>query len=277
MKNLLIAALLIFGISGCSPGDPSAGPPVDYPENWVVYSTLLEGNPAVVAVDLGLQDIAPAAGYTELVRISLPARQTDANGFPVDSELKHMIALEEKLETGARNRGAILIGRTTTAGYRNLFFAAGQGRELEKLVKGQLGNSDYQVAVKKDPSWAFFTNYLLPGPFETNRINNERILTRMEEAGDNLQAPRPVEHWFYFREMTNRSQMANWLIQEGFEVLDSLQVDEKNDLPLQLHVARTEQPVHRHIHELTWQLYTQAAAFNGAYEGWEAPLVRKER
>ncbi len=266
--------LLVWTLAGCISPDPDPASLPVYRSNWAVYSNQLEGSPAVIAVDLGLDSLAPLSSHPLLVRISLPARRTDENGFPVESEMRQMVRLEQELETAARNRGAILAGRTTGSGHRNLFFYVPYELSLEKTAKKVLATDQFPYAEKVDEKWSFFRQTLCPDRYEMHQVRNDMVINQLEEAGDDLSAPRPIDHWLYFPDAESRRQAIAAFEKEGFSVAGARKLEQPDPNPYELHLLRVDRVNRGYFYDLTLWMERQAEEKGGMYDGWETMLAR---
>lgn len=56
----------------------------------------------------------------------------------------------------------------------------------------------YQVECSEDKQWNFFLKGLYPNIYEKQTIYNREILSTCQENDDQVEVPRPIEHWLYF-------------------------------------------------------------------------------
>ena len=99
------------------------------------------------------------------------------------------------------------------------------------------------------------------------------MLIRLQEAGDPLSQPRPIEHWAYFKSTKARSVFQDSLKRYSFEPIgyDTLA---QSPMPYGIHFVRQDSIHTPYIHDLTWGLTQLAEGLGGAYDGWETIVVK---
>ena len=51
----------------------------------------------------------------------------------------------------------------------------------------------------------------------TNLCKIEKVVMQLEENGDNLDAPREIDHWIYFDNEQSRAQYVEKVIRKGYK------------------------------------------------------------
>jgi uncharacterized protein (TIGR01619 family) len=174
----------------------------------------------------------------------------------------------------ARECRAILSGRITTEGRRELYFYGETKDGFRNAVRDALKNFEgykFDIGEHEDPSWNQYLNVLYPSPENLERIANMDLLDRLVEKGDCLTVPREVHHWVYFGSESSRSLFRDALLSEGFRVQSEF--TENSPLPFGISIARIQSIERRIIDETVVYLFRLAESFGGEYTGWETPVV----
>lgn len=186
-------------------------------------------------------------------------------------------AFEDELCSALGQSNAILVGRITGAGRRELYFYAGDSNGFTNAVHRVSAHyPDYSVDMgdQPDPEWSQYLNVLYPGPRDFQRIQNRRVIAALEAEGDVLNTPRPVTHWIYFAESAQRAVAAAKLSAIGFQTENT---DPDTTSPagdIGLRIERVE-PVDEASIDATALLILDSIEGLGAeYDGWECPVMK---
>ena len=103
-------------------------------------------------------------------------------------------------------------------------------------------------------------------------MSNEKVLAKLQEAGDKLDKERLVDHWFYFSNAKSRNSFILYAKAKGFKIESKEMRDGAK--PFQLHISRVDKVDLPSISKLTLELRREARKYDGDYDGWEAFVVR---
>jgi hypothetical protein len=97
---------------------------------------------------------------------------------------------------------------------------------------------------------------------------------RLEEQGDSLTKPRPVDHNLYFPTAEARAAFLGQVAPLGFSVAGQRDHAQR-ELPFQLELVHTSAVELATIHAVVIDLAERAEALDGEYDGWGC-VVQKE-
>ncbi len=271
---------MLFLLTACQGGAPSELPPIElHQEDWAVFLRETEEGPAVITIDLGWAKPAPLGSHNKLMALTVTTREALPNGFPTEAEVEIVNGLQDKLIRALEKAGqGIFVGSRTSFGQKSLFFYLSDSREAERIA-GQVlaGFKSRPVGqdIREDPEWAAYLDTLYPSPQERGEIQNERVLQKLQEAGDRLRQPRPIDHWAQFSTTAQRDSFLRQAQAEGFEFVEMNVLEDDATEPYMLHIIREDSIHIPYIHELTWYLTLLAEKYNGSYDGWETVVARE--
>jgi uncharacterized protein (TIGR01619 family) len=261
--------------SGNGDSVPQAG---THEENWAAYlSTIDDDAVGSIVVDLGLREVAPVAGLSELLIIEIPKQHVSDNGLPDGGEFEVLADIEESFQsTLAATIQCIFAGHLHCEGTTSLYFFIEKGVDLDDLLTRSIQPfKDYSFnhRLKPDPEWDSYFNFMYPSPIQLQRLGNEAVIRNLIKHGDNLEKERKVEHWIYFPSETDRSQFLSTIAEKGFTVED-VSVDNEHALPYKAQISREDKVTLDATDEYILDLWQRAQDCNGNYDGWETFIVK---
>ena len=177
----------------------------------------------------------------------------------------------------------ILVAVLTVQGEVTWYFYSQAPEALQERLSATWDTSmgyTYQVECSEDKQWNFFLKGLYPNIYEKQTIYNREILSACQENEDQVEVPRPIEHWLYFdteQDMLSAIEKAAAL---GFTVYSSEKVvpeegkEVQEDLGYCLILSKENTPID--IDGDTWNLIDIALDTHGGYDGWETILVKEK-
>lgn len=252
------------------------------PQEWNVYRSWLDDDPAVFRLNLALDKVAPLEGFSYCVRITIELKNPDQNGFSTN-ERPQIYAIEDQILRPLQSDKDILVAVLTVRGEVTWYFYSQASGLLQERLKATWDTSmgyTYQVECSEDKPWNFFLKGLYPNIYEKQTIYNREILSACQENEDQVEVPRPIEHWLYFdteQDMLNAIEKAAAL---GFTVYSSKKVvpeegkEVQEDLGYCLILSKENTPID--IDGDTWDLIDIALDTHGGYDGWETILVTEK-
>ena len=125
--------------------------------------------------------------------------------------------------------------------------------------------------MKLDRKWESYTNFLYPNEETIEFMQNLKVVTKLEDAGDKLDQPRQVDYYLYFATDKDRKAFIDLAVKNNFKVEAS---DLMKDTKLRLHLTRVDKVDVNSITKVTYQLKKDVARFNGEFDGWESVVVK---
>jgi hypothetical protein len=243
-------------------------------EEYGVFFRESNGHRSSVIVNLSAGDSAPIAELPALLRvmIALPmpafgSQMPGENGTYVGIELELVAAMERKA-------GAVFAARELTQGQMKFYFYVPPGTAATPIVAKvveNFPNIPYRLFQIADPEWTVYFDELYPTRIEFQLLRSQEQQPLAEEAGEDLQVPRPICHWVYFSTTTSRDQFIERVRPKGFKlhVLERRE-DDTFECPYCVELARNDRADHPYLDELVHWLERQADECGGAYDGFEA-------
>ena len=252
------------------------------PQEWNAYRSWIDDNPAVFRLNLALDEVAPIEGFSYCVRITIELKNPDENGFSTN-ERPQIYAIEDQILRPLQSDKDILVAVLTVQGEVTWYFYSQAPEALQERLSATWDTSmgyTYQVECSEDKQWNFFLKGLYPNIYEKQTIYNREILSACQENDDQVEVPRPIEHWLYFdteQDMLTAIEKAAAL---GFTVYSSEKVvpeegkEVQEDLGYCLILSKENTPID--IDGDTWDLIDIALDTHGGYDGWETILVKEK-
>ena len=254
----------------------------EIPQEWNAYRSWIDDNPAVFRLNLALDEVAPIEGFSYCVRITIELKNPDENGFSTN-ERPQIYAIEDQILRPLQSDKDILVAVLTVQGEVTWYFYSQAPEALQERLSATWDTSmgyTYQVECSEDKQWNFFLKGLYPNIYEKQTIYNREILSACQENEDQVEVPRPIEHWLYFdteQDMLSAIEKAAAL---GFTVYSSEKVvpeegkEVQEDLGYCLILSKENTPID--IDGDTWNLIDIALDTHGGYDGWETILVKEK-
>ena len=252
------------------------------PQEWNAYRSWIDDNPAVFRLNLALDEVAPIEGFSYCVRITIELKNPDENGFSTN-ERPQIYAIEDQILRPLQSDKDILVAVLTARGEVTWYFYSQAPEALQERLSATWDTSmgyTYQVECSEDKQWNFFLKGLYPNIYEKQTIYNREILSACQKHDDQVEVPRPIEHWLYFdteQDMLSAIEKAAAL---GFTVYSSEKVvpeegkEVQEDLGYCLILSKENTPID--IDGDTWDLIDIALDTHGGYDGWETILVKEK-
>lgn len=132
-----------------------------------------------------------------------------------------IIALEH--EKRAKYVGHRLIGE-----WSEIYFYAQSSKQLDVITAKILKSTGYiyESNVAKDKDWGFFDHNIFPTDLELSFIQSAKIISLMQEEGDDISIVREVEHYASFETSTQKDRFIKKAQAVGFKFKDDISSDE---------------------------------------------------
>ena len=248
----------------------------EVPQNWDFFFCRVEGKPASVRVNLALRDIAPVEGYKYRLNFLIKMQNPTPEGMSSNEEYPVLCDIEDAISGKAEQMGAISAGAVKSGGILELIYYTNLSEGLSEACIDELAAFEgyqYKSYFDKDPEWKDYFEFLFPDPYSYQSMQNRKVVMQLEENGDNLDAPREIDHWIYFDNEQSRAQYVEKVIRKGYKVVSEDFIEEGNSHHFQLHIVRQDCP--HEIDEIVWELKELADNYDAYYDGWESVIVKQ--
>jgi Family of unknown function (DUF695)/Regulator of ribonuclease activity B len=243
-------------------------------DDWDFYALRVDGEPASIFVDLGIQSDAPMSSHPHLAYIRLHMNQPRPDGLSSQEEFDKLIEIEKAIEANLCGTEVGYVGRNTSGGCRDFYFYVSTGRDWQCKVDRALSvfkTYKYETGTREDPGWSTYLSFLLPGEVDRQRIENRRVCQVLEQHGDKLTVEREIDHWSYFQSPEAVDAYLTEVTANGFQVRHR-SVLEEGALRFGAQIWRMDIPSYDGIDGITLPLSEAASRHGGSYDGWECPV-----
>ncbi|MGB3467258.1 MAG: DUF695 domain-containing protein [Cyclobacteriaceae bacterium] len=238
--------------------------------DWDFFFTKVDGKISTVALDLGLYHIAPIAGKTFLLWVSVLLKEATPDGLSTEKESQALTEIERYCVKHLQN--ARYCGRLTGNHHRDLYFYLSKADEAEDAlqeVRERFSNYKITTGVKSDPEWKIYSDFLYPSPVQLQAILNKRLVKHLESEGLDLSRTYRLLHTLYFKTEANRAGLLNALEGKRFSVRKKEQDHDQKEFPYVLQLEDKETTDLQQIDEYVLRLLKQVLRYEGNYDGWE--------
>ncbi len=265
MKYLLLSFLLLLMVL----------PACAQHENWDTYMARYGSKPGSVLVDMGLMATAPQKLLPYLVITGPHAKNCyNPQGIPDTGEIN-------KMETILGVAGGVLSGATArklagTFTYNcerlNYYYVQDTTairKSLNRVYQTYYPDYKYTLKIKYDPQWVSYRSFLYPDSSASAWMANNKAMTSLLVAGDDLQTPRSINHTLYFMDDSGRTEFARYAASNGYAVV-STNKSPNEGLAYELVIGRTGRVILDSIVTMESDLTRVAKPLKGYYKGWDA-------
>ncbi|MES2296207.1 MAG: DUF695 domain-containing protein [Pseudomonadota bacterium] len=243
-------------------------------ENWDFYALQVDGEPASIFLDLGMQSDAPHRALSHMAYVSLAMNQPRPDGLSSHEEFDALLKIEKAMQANLCAENVVYVGRNTSGGSRDFYFYTSAPESWQSKVARVLSVFDdyeYEADTREHAKWSTYFDFLLPGEIDRQRIENRRVCQALEQRGDALVAEREIDHWSYFDKPAAADAYLAEIVASGF-VLRARSVSDEGELRHVVQAWRADVPSYRTIDAVTLPLFEAAARHGGRYDGWECPV-----
>jgi len=246
-------------------------------EDWETYVLYIKDRPVSVMVDLGFANSSLAKQNQNVIIVSLRVGTVQKDGLPLAKDIRKLDTLENELVDQLHSGlGAVYTGRYTSNGKRDFYFYTNDTSSchshVEKIVKPY--QYRFTVLCKDDPQLSNYTYTLYPTQVELQRIYNRRMIDHLVKAGDQLTAPRVVDHLLFFKTDDDRRKFAKEVIEKRFTVIGAGEEKGVKEQPFSLEISRVDKVDEDSIEEVSLYLWELALKYGARYDGWETFVVK---
>lgn len=250
---------------------------IEMPEvesRWDLYVTDMDGQKALVLVDMALFGKAPFKGYSNLFGLQMAIQDPTEDGFYTEEEQEVLFKMEDRIVAVFEERArARVVAAVTTGGARILYFYAPNADVLGALVgqiAAEFGEYDFNYMIDTDGPWNFYYHALYPSDLELQLLNNRKVYSALVQGGFDVAQERPVSHWFFFENGAKRRQCAVRLMMQGHEVLDdNFYEEEMGEKAFGLRTMKVQNVELETLYAQTYDYFEMMDEFEGVYDGWE--------
>jgi len=243
-------------------------------DNWDFYALRVDGEPASIFVDLGIQSRAPLSTHPYMAYVRLHMNKPRPDGLSSNEEFDTLIEIEKAIEANLCGDEVGYVGRNTSGGCRDFYFYAVTATDWQRRVDAALSSFKdykYETGSREDAGWSTYLKFLLPGDLDCQRIGNRRTCEALERNGDKLMVEREIDHWCYFQSTKAVDAYIAEVSMQGFKVRNR-SVSDEGTLRFGAQIWRLDTPSYGNIDSVALPLFEAALRHGGQYDGWECPV-----
>lgn len=166
------------------------------------------------------------------------------------------------------------VGMRMVDGWSELYFYARDGKNIDAIVSNMLKDNyfKYETSIVKDLKWDFYHKNLYPSELEFIYIDSAKIISELEEEGDDLSVAREVEHYASFDTTTQRDRFIKAALAAGYSFKDEISSEE---FDYGAALIKEHNLLKESIKSAAKELYELAKKERGYYELWSTTLCLK--
>lgn len=247
--------------------------------NWDVYLAQFEQGPGSVFLNMDLIKTAPQKELPFVVITGGTFAECSDDGFPKKEEFNKLYEISDNVAglissiTKSEFAGTWTY-RCERLDYIYVYDTLNVRDNLKKLYQSKYPAYKFYLNIRRDLAWDAYLKFLYPNDEILEYMANEKVLSQLRSAGDQLIKPRLIDHWLYFENTKDRDLFIKYAEHEKFKI-EGKNFLKDSKLKYQLHISRTDSIGHPFINNLTLGLRNKVKEFNGVYDGWET-IVLKE-
>jgi regulator of RNase E activity RraB len=243
-------------------------------ESWFSFCrTIKQGAEICILVDIGFVEIE-TRDFPNALLVEITVTPTSKHAFGDDDDVN---ALRDKLESQQHTFASKCVHVADVRGNTrfNIWFYVRDGFDPRPALSKIFTGRDIRFSLKPDPEWINYAR-MQPTQPEAQPYRNSQLLQVLEENGDKLHKPRPVDHCFYLSNEQACNAFAAELAKMGYEETDR-QIDPEEENPqvrVMLQVTKTHAVDAKTINRITTELAELAVRSACFYDGWQTPLAK---
>lgn len=249
---------------------------MNHEEEWDFYFSNVDDKAGSFYLDLGLSQIAPVHKMPHFFYVSLKMNDPREDGLSSNREYDKLIEIEDFLVNSLKDKHNIIyVGRLTSNGTRDFYFYTSDTLLIEKTISESLvrfPDYQYEFEIKDDKTWSYYSDFIYPNPRQLQSILNRRVIDNLEKNGDKLTQPREVNHWIYFKAISDRDKYIEKVKEKGFKIEETDKADPDKAFKYKLRISRVDNVGHNDVDDYVLYLWELANELGADYDGWETSI-----
>ena len=245
---------------------------------WETYMGQYENGPGSTIVDMAVKNIAPVKDMPFLVATGIAFDKCSTDGLPEKEAFPELYRVSDAVNLLMKNTLQNIFTGTFTYQCERLDHyyvkdTIGLRDKLVKFYNDSFPSLKYRINIKTDNIWQDYLDFLYPNAVSLEFIANEKVISKLKEAGDQAEKERPVDHWLYFKTETDQACFIPYAVKQKFKIVSKEKTGDASR-PYKLHIARTDKVELSAISAITIDLKRVAMRCNGEYDGWETAVTK---
>ena len=247
-------------------------------DNWDAYLSNYAGKPGSTIVNLSLHSRAPISANPYILVTGVKYVNCTPDGFPVDSEFDNLYKISNAVGEQLNEIAKPIMAGTFTfecerLDYYYLSDTTGIRSALSRLYESKFPSYNFTINIKKDEEWKGYFSFLYPNEITQEYMANQKVLTALSKAGDNLSGVRTLDHLAYFKDSKARDCFISVIKTNGF-VIDKTSAETETEWKYFIYFSKKQNIDIHEISSVTLDLRKNAKQCGGQYDGWETQLIK---
>lgn len=245
-------------------------------QDWLTYEWKFEGISSVTRVDPRfMNDRDARADYSLLMRLTISPINISRRPSAFDTWRIDRAA--QKASAAAGRSSVSLVGTRSLANALEMYFYGNVEDALHNIAsEGKRSGLKIDYIIWNEPFWETYERDLYPSPAQIQTINNGEITQKLAQHGDDMVSTRRINHYCSFLSEVNRIGFEAEALKAGF-ALDSSFYSPESDYPHCCCVRNMTSVDKPSIDAATTKLIAIVSKFDGRYDYWDCPIMRKTR
>ncbi|MES1220061.1 MAG: DUF695 domain-containing protein [Bacteroidota bacterium] len=267
MRKLLIGLYLVISFTSFCQTE----------ENWDAYMASYEKGPGSTLLNMSLKQIAPVKTLPFVIVTGVTFKDCTNEGMPTKAEFENLYKISDSIKNLLdKNYTNTLAGTFTYQCQRlDYYFSSDTVKirsSLKLVYENRFPGYEYYINIKSDPEWRFYLDFLYPNKESQEYMSNQKVISKLQQEGDQLIKARQVDHWLYFKTEKDREKFIEYAKEKGFKIENKR--FPKDSKLYQLQISRNDKVDIDSISSITLELRKKAESFNGDYDGWETFVIK---
>jgi regulator of RNase E activity RraB len=239
----------------------------------------IDGDPASISLDLGASEHVPVEDHPLRLALRIAMKRPRPDGLRSSEEFDALSAIEDRLvESIGHEIEGWFVGRVLYRGSSDMFFYLPRPQRddeerLSSCVEAAAGDYEITQRIDDDPKWDFYTDFLWPDRASHQAMGNRRVLAQLEQAGDDHELVRAVDHFAFFQDEKACRRFADRLREHGFTVEEP---EHGEHGAWALKFQRDDTLADGRIDEITTEILELMGDDDGDYDGWGCSVCARD-
>jgi hypothetical protein len=247
-------------------------------ENWDVYLASYEKGVGSTVVNMSARNHAPDPAFGFVLITGVTFGDCTPDGFPTEAQFAELYAIADSIKAVLERRGEYINVGTFTYQCERLDYHYVKDTGILRSTLAAMYQKYFPgyvpyINMREDRSWKAYLEFIYPNEETREYMQDQKVVMKLEEAGDKLEKPRRVDHWLYFATEKDRQCFLDGISSMKFTV-EEMAREKQGQLPYKLQLSRVDMVDISSISKITLELRRKAKVCNGDYDGWETQVVK---
>jgi uncharacterized protein (TIGR01619 family) len=245
---------------------------------WETYMGQYEKGPGSTILDMSIRNTAPVKDFPFLLVTGVTFEKCTADGLPEKEAFPQLYKVSDAVKLCMDKSLVNIFAGTFTYQCERLDYyyikdTTGIREKLNKLYADSVPGAKFYTNIKVDKIWQAYLDFLYPNALSLEFMLNEKLLQKLQQAGDQLDKERPVNHLIYFTTEADEQCFIPYMLKQHFKIVSKEKTDDSKRL-FKLQITRTDKVDLSTISAITIDMKRMAMKCNGEYDGWETAVVK---